>query len=85
MAQIQWLSELALFDFDIKYRTGKLNQAADTLSHCPKTNNYNSSDSDIEEYKTISCAVVCDDLCEVFKGKKLPLDIKGAVQAEVTK
>ena len=34
-AQIRWLSELALFDFDIKYRTGKSNQAADALSHHP--------------------------------------------------
>ena len=37
VAQIRWLSELALFDFDIKYRTGKSNQAADALSHCPKS------------------------------------------------
>ena len=31
-AQIRWLSDLALFDFEIKYRVGKSNQAADTLS-----------------------------------------------------
>ena len=31
-AQIHWLSDLALFDFEIKYRAGKSNQAADTLS-----------------------------------------------------
>ena len=31
-SQIQWLSNLALFDFDIEYRAGKSNQAADALS-----------------------------------------------------
>ena len=30
--QIRWLSDLALFDFEIKYRAGKSNQAADALS-----------------------------------------------------
>ena len=39
VAQIRWLSKLALFHFDIKYRSGKLNQAADTLSHHPMTDN----------------------------------------------
>ena len=28
---------------------------------------------------------VCDDLCEIIKGEKLPLDIKRAAQAEITK
>ena len=31
-SQIHWLSDLVLFDFDIKYHAGKCNQAADTLS-----------------------------------------------------
>ena len=31
-AQIRWLSELALYDFDIIYRTGKSNLVADALS-----------------------------------------------------
>ena len=31
-SQIWWLSDLALFDFDIKYRVGKSNQAANALS-----------------------------------------------------
>ena len=31
-AQICWLSDLTLFDFEIKYRAGKSNQAADALS-----------------------------------------------------
>ena len=35
-AQIRWLSELALYDFDIVYHSGKSNLVADALSHCPK-------------------------------------------------
>ena len=31
-AQICWLSNLTLFDFEIKYRAGKSNQVADALS-----------------------------------------------------
>ena len=50
MAQIQWLSELALFNFDIKYRTGKLNNGADALSHLPMTNKENFSDSESGGY-----------------------------------
>ena len=36
-AQIWWLSELALYDFDIIYRTGKSNLVADALSRRPET------------------------------------------------
>ena len=35
-AQIRWLSELALYDFDIVYHTGKSNLVADALSHRPE-------------------------------------------------
>ena len=35
-AQIRWLSELALYDYDIVYRTGKSNLVADALSRHPK-------------------------------------------------
>ena len=31
-SQIRWLSDLVLFDFDIKYRVGKTNQVVDALS-----------------------------------------------------
>ena len=36
-------------------------------------------------YKTISYVVVCNDLCKVIKGEKFPLDVKRAVQTEITK
>ena len=84
-AQIQWLSELALFDFDIKYTSGKSNQAADALSCHPRSENESFSNCESDRYKTISYTVVCDDLCKVIKGEKLPLEIKKAGQAEITK
>ena len=34
-SQIHWLSELALYDFDIVYRTGKSNLVADALTTTP--------------------------------------------------
>ena len=37
VAQIRWLSELALYDFDIIYRTGKSNLVADALSWRPES------------------------------------------------
>ena len=71
VAQIRWLSKLALFDFDIKYRSGKLNQAADALSHRPMTDEI-LSDTESDGYKTISYAVMCDDLSEVLREKNCP-------------
>ena len=59
-AQICWLSELALYDFDIIYRTGKSNLVADALSRRPETpsdrNNSGGCDSD-EDWEAISYPV----------------------------
>ena len=67
--QIRWLSELALFDFVIKYRTGHSNRARDALS-CrpfnPSCNNSSiTSEADSEEFEVISYSLVCEavDLC----------------------
>ena len=76
MAQIRWLSELVLFDFDIKHRTGKSNQAVDALSCHHKSNADSSSDAKSEEYETKLCKIVSDDLTSVVSGIKLPIDIK---------
>ena len=75
-AQICWLSELTLFDFDIKYQSGKTNLAAYTLSNHP----YN-PDSELEEddkdheYKTISYPMVCQLLGEELSGLKLDWEL----------
>ena len=38
VSQIHWLSKIALFDYNIIYRLGKTNKAADALSQCPELN-----------------------------------------------
>ena len=84
VTQIRWLSELALFDFDIKYRTGRSNQAADALSHHPKSSVDMSSDrgSD-EEYETLSYEVISDDLTELIHGIKMPIELKTEIQKSI--
>ena len=62
VAQIRWLSELALFDFDIKYRTGKSNKAADALSCHPNDSEEMDSNPESEEYEIISYAIECEEL-----------------------
>ena len=59
-AQIRWLSELALYDFDIIYRTGKSNLVADALSRWPESpssNNRGREDDNYEEWEAISYPV----------------------------
>ncbi|MCG8625912.1 MAG: DDE-type integrase/transposase/recombinase, partial [Proteobacteria bacterium] len=57
-AQIRWLSELALYNFDIVYRTGKSNLVADALSRRPESPSPQDQtrDSD-EEWEAVSYPV----------------------------
>ena len=82
-AQIRWLSVLALFNFDIKYRSVKSNQAADALSHHPATDSEILSNSESDRYETILYTMMCNELSEIIKGEKLPLELKRAVQTEI--
>ena len=53
-SQIHWLSDITLFDFDIKYRVWKSNLAADALSRRPVNPKSSSkSPDDEEEWETI--------------------------------
>ena len=60
-AQIRWLSELALYDFDIVYRTGKSHLVADTLSRRPEVEEEIEkeipSESDDDEWIAVSYQV----------------------------
>ena len=84
VAQIRWLSKLALFDFDIKCGMGKSNQAADALSCHPKSSVDMSSDRESEEeQETISYEVISDDLTEVIDGIKIPIELKKEIQKSI--
>ena len=68
-----------LFDFDIKYRMGKLNQVADALSCHPRSNIDVSSDKGSkEEYEIVS-----DDLSDVIDGIKIPWELKNEIQRSI--
>ena len=59
--QIRWLSELALYDFDIIYSTRKSNLVADAFSHRPEVNEEikkeSISESDDDEWIMVSYQV----------------------------
>ena len=69
--------DLALFDFSITYRAGKLNQAADALSWWPSNPDSASESSDEEdEWETISYEMVCQILDYHPDSSNLPRSIK---------
>ena len=92
--QIWWLSDLALFNFTIKYQTGHSNRAADALSHCPFNPSCNfeteSTDSDEVEVisysatcngvETIPYSLVCEALDQCLNGSKIPEVLKQEAQ-----
>ena len=84
-AQIRWLSDLALFDFEIKYRAGKSNQAADMLSRCPSNpDSLSESSDDDEEWETVSYGMVCQIFDHHLNSSKLPYNLRHELQTNVT-
>ena len=83
-AQICWLSDLALFDFEIKYRAGKSNQAADALSQHPANpDSPSESSDDDEEWETISYGMVCQIIDHHLGSTKLPYNLRYEAQTNV--
>ena len=84
-AQICWLSDLALFDFEIKYRAGKSNQVADALSwHPSNPDSLSESLDDDEEWETISYGMVCQIIGHHLESTKLPYHLRYEAQTNVT-
>ena len=83
-AQICWLSNLALFDFEIKYRARKSNQVADALSRRPvNPNSLSESSDDDEEWETVSYGMVCQILNHHLDSTKMPYNVKLEVQNNI--
>ena len=93
-SQIWWLSELALFNFTIKYQTGHSNRAADALSHRPfnpscnfETESTDSNEVEVISYsatcngvETIPYLLVCEALDQCLNGSKIPEVLKQEAQ-----
>ena len=83
-AQIRWLRELSLYDFDIVYCTGCSNLVADTLSCRPEAedenHNQTCSDNDDEEWQAISYSAICKELQGIIGGVKVEHSLREHTQ-----
>ena len=80
-SQIRWLSDLALFNFDIKYGVGRKNQVADALSHCPLNPDSSAkSEDDDDNWETISYGMVCQSINHLTNFMKIPFNVKYEIQ-----
>ena len=82
-SQIHWLSELALFDFNIIYRSGKTNQGTDALSwhREPKCKLESNSDGNSDDPVMLSYATICKIIELVLGDIKISLEIKNEAQS----
>ena len=83
-AQIRWRSELALYDFDIVYRTGRSNLVTDALSRRPEVegenHNQTGSDNDDKEWQAMSYSTICEELEGVSGGVKVGSALKERIK-----
>ena len=83
-AQIRWLSELALYDFNIMYHTGHSNLIADALSRRPESEgdvrDQVCNDNDDEEWHAISYATVCKEIKGLVGGVKVGRTLRECIQ-----
>ena len=82
-SQILWLSKLAPFHYNIIYRSGRTNKAADALCQCPEPNCKLESDSDTnsDDLVMLSYATIYNIIKPVLGDTKIPFTIKKEAQA----
>ena len=79
VSQIHWLSELALFNFNILYRSEKTNKTTDALIWCPVDPDFEMesvSNNDSEDLVMFSYAPICDTIKVVLWDTKIPFVVK---------
>ena len=83
VSQISWLSKLALFDYNIIYRSGRTNKVADALSWHPEPNCKLECDSDTnsDDPVVLLYATICDIMKPVLGDTRIPFTIKKEAQA----
>ena len=81
MSQICWLSELALFNYNIIYRLGRTNKATDALSEHPEPYCKLESDTDSDDLVVLLYATICNIIKPVIGDTKIPFTIKKEAQA----
>ena len=83
-AQIHWLSEWALYDFNIIYRMGRSNLITDMLSCRPEvegeSHNQTCSDNYDEEWQAISYSAICAELEGIIGGVKVGCALRERIQ-----
>ena len=74
------LSELAVFNFEIKYHADKSHKAAEPLRYHPQIfNSSDSSDGESKEYETVSYATMCKAVTDAVNGEKETTELKEEV------
>ena len=81
-AQIRWISEMALFDYKIRYRTGRTNLVADNLSRrpLPPIGDWDDEEVEDEEWEAISYESICALTEDIVGGTRLHRPLRDRVQ-----
>lgn len=76
----RWVAQLAPFDLDIQYRSGRLNRCADALSRCP-ANAVNEDTANVSSYVCNLPESLSELIMELTTISILPVEIRKKIQS----